>query len=73
LKTLQFLVKTIFYLPPQYKTLQRNSEQNEQYWKEIAIKFIKQKHNADTSRKGFLIKIFIGELPHKPFFIALTL
>jgi len=41
LKILQSPVKTIlFHSPPHYKTLQQNSEQNEQYWKEITIEFI---------------------------------
>ena len=72
LKILQSPVKTIlFHSPPHYKTLQQNSEQNEQYWKEITIEFIKQKHNTNMSRRGFLIEMFIGGPPHKPFFITL--
>lgn len=71
LKTLQSPVKMIsFYLLPYYKTLQKHREQ---YWKEIAIEFIKQKHNANTRRQGFYIKILIEGPLHEPFFIALTL
>jgi len=52
-------VKTIlFYLPPHYKTLWWNDEQDEQYWKEIAAEFIKQKHNANMSKRGFPIEMF---------------
>ena len=34
---------------------------------------MKKKHNADIMRKGFLIEMYIGGLPHEPYFIALTL
>jgi len=51
MKFLQALVKTIpFHLSPHYKSLQPNREQNEQYWKEVAVKFLKQKHNIDITR-----------------------
>jgi len=50
MKFLQALVKTIlFYQLPYYKFLQLNEEKDEQYWKEVTIKFLKQKHNADTT------------------------
>ena len=74
LKTLQVPVKTIpFYPLSQYKTLQKHGEQDKQYWKEITIEFIKQKHNANISRQGFLIEMFIEGLSHELFFIILTL
>ena len=74
LKTLQLPINTVqFYPPPHYKTLWRNREQDKQYWKEIAAKFIKQKHNLNTSRWGLLIEMNTGGPPHEPFFIALTL
>jgi len=37
------------------------------------VEFIKQKHNANMSKRGFPIEIFTEKLPHEPFFIALTL
>jgi len=50
MKFLQALVKTtIFYQLPYYKSLQLNEEKNEQYWKEVAIKFLKQKHNTNKT------------------------
>jgi len=74
MKFLQALVKTTpFYPPPHYKSLQSNKEQDKQYWKEVAIKFLKQKHNADTTRQGFSIEMYIGGLLYKLYFIALTL
>jgi len=41
--------------------------------RKIAAKFIKQKHNLNTSYQGFPIEIYSGRLPHEPFFIVLTL
>jgi len=32
-----------------------------------------KKHNVDTTRKGFPIEMYLGGLPHEPYFIALTL
>lgn len=48
-------------------------KRNMQYWKKIAAKFIKQKHNSDTSCQKFLIKMYSGGPPHEHFFIILTL
>ena len=48
---LQSPTKTIpFCPPPYYKSLQSNRELNEQYWKEVTVKFLKQKHNTDITR-----------------------
>ena len=74
LKTFQLLMKMIpFYPLPHYKSLQWNGKQDKQYWKKIAVEFIKQKHNTDISRREFPIEMFTGGLPHESFFIALTL
>ena len=35
--------------------------------------FLKKKHNADTMRKDFPIKMYIEGPPYKPYFIMLTL
>ena len=32
---------------------------------------MKTKHNTDTSRNRYQIKMFQGELPHEPYFIAI--
>ena len=63
----------LFYLLPYYKALWPQGEQDEQYWNEIAIKFLKQKHSTDTTRKEFLIEMYIGGPLHEPYFIVLTL
>ena len=62
-----------FYPPPQYKFLQYQGEQDKQYWNEIAVEFLKKKHNTDTTRKQFTIEIYIEGLPYKPYFIVLML
>jgi len=73
-KHMQSPVKTIlFYLPSHYKYLKPKEEQDKQYWNEVAIEFLKQKHNANTTRRGFTIKMYIGEPPHEPYFVTLTL
>ena len=64
---------TLFYLPSHYKSLWLQGEQDKQYWKEITIVFLEKKYNADTTRKGFSIKMYVGGPPHKPYFIMLTL
>ena len=74
MKILQSPTKTSpFLLPAYYKTIRQDREKNMQYWKEIIAKFIKQKHNLDISYQEFPIKIYTEGLPHKPFFIVLTL
>ena len=74
MKFIQTLIQTTpFYLPPHYKSLQLQGEQDKQYWKEIAIAFLKKKHNADITRKDFPIEIYMGGLPYEPYFITLTL
>ena len=61
-----------FYSPPHYKLLQPQEEQNEQYWNEIAVVFLEKKHNTDTTRKGFPIKMYTEGPPYELYFIALT-
>ena len=61
-----------FYLPPYYKSIQ-SQEQDKQYWNKIAIKFLNKKHNADTIRKEFPIKIYIERLSYESYFIMLIL
>ena len=64
---------TLFYLLPHYTSLQPQGEQDEQYWKKIAVAFLKKKHNIDITRKGFPIEIYMGEPSHEPYFIVLIL
>ena len=73
-KLLQAPVKTTpFYLPPYYKSLQPNREKDKQYWKEIAIEFLKQKHNADITKCEFPIKMYMKGLLYELYFITIIL
>ena len=67
------ITTTLFYPPPYYKSIQSQGEQDKQYWKEIAVEFLKKKHNADTTRKRFSIKMYMGGPPYELYFIMLTL
>lgn len=63
MKSLQLPTKTmLFYVLPHYKSLWLNREQDEQYWNEVAIEFLKLKYNVDMTRHGFPIKMYIGGL-----------
>ena len=38
----------IFKPPPHYQSLCSRGEQNSEFWKEIAVVFVKEKHNMET-------------------------
>ena len=74
MKFIQVSIQTTpFYLPPYYQSLWPQGEKDKQYWKEIVVIFLEKKHNADTTRKGLSIEMYTEGLPHKSYFIALTL
>ena len=74
LRILQAPKKMIPFLSPDYyRVILQGEEMNSQYWKKIIDKFIKQKHNSDTSRWEFPIKIYTRRPSYKPFFIILIL
>jgi len=74
MKFMQVPIKMIpFYPPPHYKSLWLQEKQDKQYWNEIAIEFLKKKHNADTMRRGFSIEMYSGGPSHEQYFIALIL
>jgi len=52
--------------------LKSRGEQDPIFWKEIATIFVEMKHNTNTSRNGYQIKMFQGGSPHKPYFIAIN-
>jgi len=52
--------------------LKSRGEQDPIFWKEIATVFMETKHNTDTSRNRYQIKMFQGGLPHEPYFIAIN-
>lgn len=74
MKYIQAPVKMMqFYPPPHYKSLKPQVEQDKQYWNEITVAFLEQKHNANMMRKGFPIEMYMVSLPHELYFITLTL
>ena len=54
-----------------YQSLKSRGEQDPIFWKEVVTIFVEMKHNNNTSRNGYQIKMFQGEPPHKPYFIAI--
>ena len=61
----------LFRPPAHYQSLKSRGEQDPEFWKEIAMALVDNQHNTETSRNGFLIKMYQGGTPHKPFFIAI--
>jgi len=51
--------------------LKSRGEQDSIFWKEVATTFIETKHNTNTSRNRYQIKMFQGGSPHKPYFITI--
>ena len=62
----------IFQPPPYYQLLRSRGEQDPDFWKEVAIALVDNKHNSETSRNGYSIRMFQGGPPYKPFFIAIN-
>ena len=72
MKFVRALTQTrIFQPPPHYQSLKSREEQDPVFWKEVATAFVETKHNTNTSRNGYQIKMFQGGPPHKPYFIAI--
>jgi len=72
MKFVQALTQTrIFQPPPHYQSLKSRGEQDPVFWKEVATAFVETKHNTNTSRNEYQIKMFQGGPPHKPYFIAI--
>jgi len=61
----------IFRPPAYYQSLKSRGEQDSTFWSEVAIAFLKKKHNTDISRNGYQIPMFQGGPPHRPYFIAI--
>jgi len=73
MKFVRALTQTrIFQPPPHYQSLKSRGEQDPVFWKEVATAFVETKHNTNTSRNGYQIKMFQGGPPHKPYFIAIS-
>ena len=61
----------IFWPPPHYQLLQSRGEQDPDFWKEVAIVLVDNKHNTKTVKNRYPIWMFQGGPPHKLFFIAI--
>jgi len=62
----------IFQPPPHYQSLKSRGEQDPIFWKKVATVFVEIKHNTNTSRNGYQIKMFQGGSPHEPYFITIN-
>jgi len=61
----------LFKPPPHYQLLQSRGEQDPEFWKKVALAFVDNKYNTETSRK-YPINIYQEEPPHKLYFIAIN-
>jgi len=72
MKFVHFPAQTrIFKLLPHYQSLCFIGEQNFKFWRKIAVAFVKEKHNIETSWNGYPISIYQGSPSYKPYFIAI--
>ena len=68
MKFVKFPTQTrIFRPPPHYQLLQSREEQDLNFWKEVAIAFVENKYNTETSRKRYPINMFQRGSPHEPY------
>ena len=73
MKFIQTLIqRRIFWPLLHYQSLKSRGKQDSEFWKEVTIAFIDQKHNTEMSRNGYPIIIFQEGLPYEPYFIAIN-
>ena len=74
MKFIQSPIQTrLFKLPlPHYQALWSRGEQDPDFWKEVALAFVDNKHNTETLRNGYLINIYQGGPLHELYFIAIN-
>ena len=61
----------LFKLPLYYQSLWFRGEQNPEFWKEVTITFVEEKHNIETLRNSYPITIYQEEPSHEPYFITI--
>ena len=61
----------LFQPLPHYQSLKSREEENPEFWKEVAMAFVDQKHNTETARNGYQIVMFQGGPLHELYFIAI--
>jgi len=62
----------LFKPPPHYQLLQSRGEHNSEFWKEVALAFMDNKHNTEMLRNGYTINMYQKEPPHELYFIAIN-
>jgi len=62
----------IFQSLPHYQSLKSRSEQDAEFWKEVTMALVNNKHNTETSRNGYPIVMFQGGPPHEPYFTTIN-
>jgi len=62
----------LFCLPAHYQSLKSRGEQDSEFWKEITMALVDNRHNTETTQNGYLIKMYQGGPLHEPFFIAIN-
>ena len=73
MKFIQTPTKTrIFQPPPHYMSLHSRGEQNPDFWKEIAMGFVDEKHNTKTTRNSYPIILYQEGPSHELYFIAIN-
>ena len=76
LKYMKFVktpIQTRIFQPPfYYQLFHSRGEQDPDFWKEVAMALVNNKHNMETSRNRYSIRIFQGRPPHEPFFITVN-
>ena len=73
IKFVKSLTQTrIFQLPPHYQLLWSRGEQDPDFWKEVVMVLVDNKHNSETSRNRYSIRMFQEGPPYELFFIAIN-
>jgi len=72
MKFVQSLTQTRLFRPPlHYQSLKSRGKQDPEFWKEIVIALVDQKHNTKTARNSYPIVMFQRDPPYEPYFIAI--
>ena len=73
IKFIQLPTQTrLFKLLPYYQALQSRGEQDPDFWKEVVLTLVDNKHNTEILRNGYSINMYQGGPPHEPYFIAIN-
>ena len=57
---------------PHYQALKSRGEQDPEFFKEVPTALMNQKHNTETTRNGYPIIMFQGDLSHELYFIVIN-